>query len=273
MANDYVVQIPEQPDLPYRLGRSVNHDERSRAFPFRAPVGQELHSVRWHRAVPIFDQGNLGSCTGNAAAGWLATANSLRPGLTNDAHRDGGTRIDEQYAIGIYCRATVIDPFDGEYPPTDSGSDGLSVTKVIQERGFVDSYRHAFDVDSALAALMEGPVLVGTIWRRGMFDPDARGLVQPVGDIVGGHEYLLVGYDSDRTEVLFANSWGTGWGDQGHGRMTVDTLRELLAEDGDATVPHALVAAPSDPVSPPPFSLTSLLRLVLAWLRGLAGRG
>src|SRR5215218_3923484 len=66
-------RIPHAPDAPYGMGRQVNHDPRSRQFAFRAPPKVELRAVRYERHVPIFDQGNLGSCTGNAAVGCLAT--------------------------------------------------------------------------------------------------------------------------------------------------------------------------------------------------------
>ena len=258
--------IPEQPGLPYRLGRHRHHDPRSRAYAYTPPTSVVLKTVHWERAVPIFDQGNLGSCTGNAAAGWLATSSSQRPGLATVA----GVPVDEDYAIALYARATQIDPFDGTYPPDDSGSDGLSVTKVLKERGLVDTYQHAFTVDAALAALMSTPVLVGTSWHNGMFTPDAAGVVSATGPVVGGHEYLLVGYDADAHLVTFANSWGTSWGVGGYGRMTVATLTALLADDGDATIPHPVVApVPPTPPGPPPFSWRSILTWLRGWLERL----
>src|SRR5690349_3550882 len=55
-----------------RLGRHVNHDPRSRRFPVRtAPV--PLRTVEHERHVGVFQQGDLGSCTGNAALGCMAT--------------------------------------------------------------------------------------------------------------------------------------------------------------------------------------------------------
>jgi len=260
--------IPERPDNPYRLGRAVHHDPRSRAYAFTPPAGVTLHSVRWGRAVPIFDQGQLGSCTGNAAAGWLATANALRPGLA-DAQ---GVPVDEDYAVALYARATQIDPFDGTWPPQDSGSDGLSVTKVLKERGLVDTYQHAFTVDAALAAIMSTPVLVGTNWYTGMFDADAHGVVRVSGSVAGGHEYLLVGYDADTQMVTFANSWGDGWADSGYGHMSVDTLRRLLSEDGDATVPHAVVAVNPPPTPQPPGRFLLLDPAVAARVARAAAR-
>jgi hypothetical protein len=247
--------IPEQPGLPHRLGRSVHHDPRSRSFAFRAAPATPLRSVHWDRAVPVFDQGDTGSCTGQAAAGWLATANALRPGLTDSADPifPGAMRVPvgEELALDIYRWNTRNDPYDGTFEPDDTGSDGLTAAKALVSMGAADSYQHAFDVQSVLAALQLGPVLIGTVWREDMFHPAASGLVQATGQVVGGHEYLAVGYDRDFDEVTFCNSWGPGWGASGYFSMTVATLAELLAADGDATVPHAVVAAPVPPAPDP----------------------
>jgi Papain family cysteine protease len=266
MTEPIVVPLPEEPGLPYRLGRSVHHDPRSRAFAFSAPTAA-LVSVAWPRAVGIFDQGNLGSCCGQAAVGWLATRTATRDGVTTWE----GRAVDEPLAVDVYSQATVIDPFPGTWEPDDTGSDGLSVVKVLQKMGVVERYEHCFDLQSVLAALQLGPVLVGTVWRRDMFWPDERGLVRATGDIVGGHEYLLVEYDAQAQEVCFANSWGTGWGQHGYGRMTTGTLMLLLAEDGDATVPYAPVVAPPEPPEPPAPAPLSWWERFLAWLRGLFG--
>jgi hypothetical protein len=254
-----VERIPTAPDLPHALGRHLHHDPRSRRYAFRAAPSTPLRSVHWERAVPIFDQGDTGSCTGQAAAGWLATANALRPGLTDSADPifPGAMRVPvgEELALDIYRWNTRNDPYDGTWEPDDTGSDGLTAAKALVSMGAADSYAHAFDVQSVLAALQVGPVLVGTNWYSGMFEPVNDGVINGVveisGEVAGGHEYLLVGYDVDTTLVTLANSWGPGWANDGYAYMTVETLTRLLAEDGDCTVPHALVAAPPAPAPDP----------------------
>lgn len=262
MPDDLQVRQPELDDLPYRLGRHVNHDPRSAGYAFRTAPPVPYPQVEWPRAVPVFDQGALGSCTGNAAAGWLAHANVLRPGLTTVPVSGATTGpalapVAEPLAVEFYAEATHLDPFDGSYPPTDTGSDGLSVVKVLQRWGLVGVYQHAFDLPSVLGALQLGPVLIGTSWHRGMFTPDASGMVWPDGDVVGGHEYLLTGYRPDPASddpasgtVMLVNSWGPAWGNDGYAVMTASVLGELLADHGDATIPHPVpVDAPTPPAA------------------------
>ena len=44
--------------------------------------------------------------------------------------------------------------------------------------------------------------------------------------IVGSHAVSLLEYDADRGAFLFANSWGTGWGDRGFGFLPIEYFDE-----------------------------------------------
>lgn len=209
------------------LGRHVNHDPRSLNYP--APVdGVTIRSRRWRHYGPVLDQGQVGSCTGNAMAQALNTKPLKRC----------FQRLTEADAVELYTLATQLDEFPGEYPAQDTGSSGLAVAKAAQRKGYITSYSHAFGIDHTLAALMGGPVLLGTNWHAGMFEPDSRGFIEPTGPVEGGHEHLLLGVDLRHEFVTGLNSWGPAWGDRGFYHMSIANLDRLLREDGDAAVPH-----------------------------------
>jgi hypothetical protein len=212
-------------DTPYPLGRKVNHDERSRSFP--APRAAERKPVLHRRYSPVLDQGTLGSCTGNA----MAHAINMTP-----LHIPGKPWLNQRDAVALYQRATAIDPFPGIYPPSDTGSDGLSVCKAAQEKGLITGYRWAFGFEHVLDALQLGPVLIGTWWYDSMFSPDGKGFVGAKGDRVGGHEYVLMG-DDRKGKLTFLNSWGPSWGKKGRFHMDYATFAALLRDQGDAAVP------------------------------------
>lgn len=221
---DRLHHIPELPG-PGRLGRHVNHDERSRNFP--AALSGQLRTVKHRHYGPILDQGQLGSCTGNA----------LTQALMCSPFHQAGRKLTEETALALYSRASAIDPFPGEYPPTDTGSDGLSVCKAAVEAGLIVSYHHAFGLDQALRALVLSPVIIGISWRTGCDSPDAGGLIQWTGDVRGGHELCLNGLDVRRRVVRGINSWGPNWAKAGQFSMTFDHLSAALADGGDVTVP------------------------------------
>lgn len=209
-----------------RLGRHREHDERSRAYAVAEDVAA-IRSVSWTRRAPIFDQGNLGSCTGNAMAGAIST----------DSVHGRGDLLTEQDAIDLYEQATHLDHFPGVFPPDDTGSSGLAVAKAAKRHGWITGYRHAFSLHAALTALQQGPCIVGMAWLTGCDSPDPSGLVHYEGDVRGGHEIELLGCSVEDQTVTFANSWGDGWGAAGYFSMSWDDFHAALKDGGDVTVP------------------------------------
>ena len=210
---------------PRPLGRLVEHDPRSFAFPHEAPP-TPLRTVS-HRRYGILDQGHLASCTGNAVAGCLNTL---------PLHAARQKFFTEDDALRIYGLATQLDVFTGTYPPDDTGSSGLAAAKAAKQLGLITEYRHAFGIDDALQALMAGPVITGVNWYQGFDHLSSTGRVEATGKVRGGHEFEVVGYHSPSDTVGCVNSWGVDWGNKGRFRMSVATWARLLSEQGDVTV-------------------------------------
>lgn len=219
----------------YGLGRVVNHDPRSRAFP--APTATAVKSVTWPVYGPRLNQGQTSSCTGNAMAAWL----NGKP-----AHAARSRYMVEEDALRLYSRATALDPFPGTYmhpaqngnSGDDSGSDGNSVCKAAREESLITSWTHAFGFDHMLASLQLGPVLAGTNWYDGFFRPSPAGYIDVSGENVGGHEYLIHGVNLRGQYLWATNSWGSGWGPlNGRFKIPFQIMRRLLGEQGDITAP------------------------------------
>lgn len=248
----YTLKIRRYDNADPRLGRHVLHDSRSLAYQVAAKDPRTLTSVRHHTNIPTLDQGNLGSCTGNAATGALGTDGFWGAGSGVLSTVDALT--DEAYAVGVYSDATKLDPWPGTYPPSDTGSDGLSVAKVLKNRGLISGYQHATSLNAALTALADGPVLIGSDWHQDMFNPDADGRLHITGAIAGGHEYILDELDVTNQRVWMHNSWGESWGVQGRAYLTWADLGALLGKDGDCTVLVPVTQpAPTPTPAPPPL--------------------
>lgn len=212
---------------PWRLGRHVEHDARSYAYAQPEHVGQ-AQSTLWKRHGDVFDQGSLGSCTGNAMAGALMTEPLYQPGRV----------LTEDDAVRIYELGTTLDNVPGHYPPDDTGSSGLAVAKAARQMGYISVYRHCFTVPSLIGALQHGPVIVGCHWYDGFNTPqgDAAELVIS-GEVVGGHEFLVRGIDIAAGMLLCDNSWSKSWGNNGSMCMTLGTWNVLRKQQGDCVVP------------------------------------
>lgn len=210
------------------LGRHVEHDPRSRAYPARRVA--RPHSVVWAHKAPVLDQLELGSCTGHALAQCLNTTKFTRS-------RPRRRYLDHAAALDLYSVATGLDNVAGTWPPIDSGSTGLGVAKAGVRLGYLTAYEHAFGFDHFAAAISLSPVIVGTSWYSSMFEPTSSGWVSPRGEVVGGHEYVALGINYRENYVRLLNSWSDTWGVRGHFRMTFGDFAELLQQDGDVTVP------------------------------------
>jgi C1A family cysteine protease len=186
---------------------------------------------------PVYDQGQLGSCTGNGIAAAVDYENHrqgeawVNPSrlfiyfnereLEGTVSADSGAEIRDgikvlnQYGV---CSETdwpyEIDRFT-EKPPAACYSDGLGDRALAYHRA-------AQDQQLLREALAEGlPVVVGiSIYESFESAEVAQSGDAPMPRIseqpLGGHCVLLVGYDDGPQRWLLRNSWGAGWGQDGY---------------------------------------------------------
>lgn len=239
---------------PRPLGRHVEHDPRSLAYAHGVLPQTAIKSVDWTRRAPIFDQGSLGSCTGNAATGLLGTDNAARTGLTSVTVNGHALPVDEDLAVDVYKLATTLDSIKGTYPPDDTGSSGLGAAKALVKLGLASKYTHAFSLDALKSALQSGPVMVGTVWLESMFDVRTNTgfvIVDRKSAVAGGHEYVISSYDAFALAFRIDNSWSDSWGVRGSAWITEGDMQWLLSQQGDVTVP-VWATVPTPPPTPTP---------------------
>lgn len=201
------------------LDRVPSRDPRNRSF-LRSVTGEPLVRKTWRLDYRL-DQGQEGACVG---FGWTHR-------LDAEPRR---RRFHEPMAQDLYHRARQLDDWAGE---DYEGTSVLAGAKAAQEKGLVISYRWAYELSPVLEALShEGPVVMGTNWRTGMFDP-VDGYLQVTGSVAGGHCWLLRGIDPSKERVRMSNSWGRSWGLGGDAWITFADLEKLLTDDGEACIP------------------------------------
>jgi len=212
------------------------HDERSKDYNVEDVLRSTVKPVRkmWNEGI-VLDQGSEGACVG---FGWMAEFLATPAAPIPQPPR----QATEKYANNVYQTAKKIDEFPGE---NYEGTSVLAGAKVMKARGFIKSYRWAFNMDAVRNAIIqEGPVVIGIPWKDGMYETDANGVVKVTGKLVGGHCLTLTGYDpamkiGSRTYEVYRwrNSWGTSYGTGGSGYIKAADLAKLLRGVGEACVP------------------------------------
>lgn len=194
---------------------------------------------------PIENQGNLGSCTGQAIAGAIELL-IKRAGRTLDVSRlyiyyyerllEGTVNYDSGAYIrdgmrAVYNYGAPIEnlwPYDitkfKMAPSSQAVTDGKKrkVTlyqAVANHQGCLDSIASGF------------PVVIGfNVYSSFESAKVAKTGIMPYPNtgkekMLGGHAVLLVGYDKTKQVYIVRNSWGGGWGDRGYFYMPFQVIQ------------------------------------------------
>ena len=188
----------------------------------------EAKSVAWPNANHVLDQEDHPFCVAFGLLGLLNTDDELH----NDPH------FTDADARSFFKTIPGADPLNGACV-----RDGLKAAKAA---GLIAAYallRTGAEVDEWLGN--HGPVLVGTLWTKGMMKP-VSGVVL-VGEVFGKDGHCYFWYGQDIYYRLGGNSWGTGWGERGLFKMRRCDDKRLRSLGGEA---WAVV----QPVAPPRLS-------------------
>jgi C1A family cysteine protease len=192
---------------------------------------------------PIYDQGQLGSCTGNAIAGAFQFDREKQnlPDFVpsrlfiywNERDMEGTTSSDAGAYIrdGIKSIATFgvckeVDwPYDiSQFAVKPSQTCYDSAIKYVA----VSYFKLDTNLDELKSCLAAGyPFVFGfTVYESFPRTPGTNGIVPMPGNehVIGGHAVLAVGYSDNNQWFIIRNSWGQNYGDQGHYYMPYQYL-------------------------------------------------
>lgn len=219
--------------------RKDNPDQRDfyttfYAFDFQIPSQVDLRKF----CPPIYDQGELGSCTANAISAALEfdeikqnTASEFTPSrlfiyyneraiegtIASDAGASLRDGIKSVVKLGS-CSETEW-PYDiekfTEKPSNQCYTDALNFKATFYQKIHQDTLH----MKACLAAGL--PFVFGfTVYESFESDEVAKtGMVQlPTAQeaVIGGHAVLCVGYNDIDQRFIVRNSWGTSWGMSGY---------------------------------------------------------
>lgn len=235
------------PDLP---------DHRDFMYAAPTPIMQSIPAAAdlTKLCPPVYDQGQLGSCTANAIAAafqfdemkqkapdasvpsrlFIYYGERAMEGTVNE---DSGAQIRD--GIKVVASQGVCPESEWPYdvtkfkqkPPQKCFTDAKKFQAVTYQRLIQDQ-------NTMKGCLAEGfPFVFGiTVYQSMMSGTVAKNGVVPMPStqekVLGGHAILAVGFDDKTQRFKFRNSWGTTWGDKGYGYLPYAYLTDQnLASD------------------------------------------
>jgi len=218
-------------------------------FPQGLPPSVDLRS----ECPPVYDQGQLGSCTANGIGGAIEFdqrkqgSKEFVPSrlfiyynervIENTVTQDSGAQVRD----GIKSVATL-----GAPPETDWPYDIQKFAQKPPTKAYTDAKQDLVKVYSRVAqnlaqfqgCLAEGyPFVFGfTVYEsfesQEVAESGILSMPKAGEKVVGGHCVLAVGYNNSKRMFIIRNSWGSSWGLKGYFMMPYEYLMDShLASD------------------------------------------
>lgn len=234
------------PDLP---------DRRDHLFAALSEVLQKLPPSADLRAQcpPVYDQGQLGSCTANAIAGAMEfdrkkeSLPDFMPSRLfvyyNERVIEGTVASDSgaQIRDGIKSVASQGVCSESEWPydiakfadkPGPQCYNDATLDKAVSYQRLTHNLNQMKGCLAGGYPFVFGFTVYESFESQDVANTGIAPMPQSGEQVVGGHAVLAVGYDDGQQRFFVRNSWGTGWGMQGYFTLPYAYLIDAnLADD------------------------------------------
>jgi len=230
-------ELPDHRDYPYTLTAGIV-----------LPPAIDLRS----QCPPVYDQGELGSCTANALAGAIEFAQLKQKRKTpfipsrlfiyyNERTIEGTIGQDAGAQIRDGIKTTVK---YGACPETEWAYDATKFAIKPPKKAYTDAlnyqvvkYQRLNNISDYKNCLASGiPFTFGfSVYESFESEEVAKSGNAPMPTkkekMLGGHAVLCVGYDDAKQVFICRNSWGANWGQKGYFTLPYAYFTPSLTDD------------------------------------------
>ena len=235
----WLPDLPDQRDVMYAAPMAVT---------LQLPAVVDLRN----QCPPVYDQGQLGSCTANSLAGAYEfdLKKEQKPDyvpsrlfiyydervLNNTVNSDSGAYIRD--GIKTMNNQGVCPETDWPYDISKFTVKPSAICYAEAKKCQIKTYQRLINSLIQLkGCVAEGfPFVFGfTVYESFMTPEVAKTGIMPMpkpGEkTVGGHAVMAVGYDDSKNAFIIRNSWNTTWGIQGYFYMPYAYITSNLCND------------------------------------------
>ena len=242
---------------------------RQKVWAYPHPRPDELDARPWY---DVHNQGNIGSCQGNALADAVEYAYQLQYGpeiqlsrffAYRESQIQDGINGDQGSTLeggGRAVRSVGI-CLESSFPYPSGYSAGLAYYNANREKLRAEAADYKLEGEIPLGtwddvvdflATRSGVVQIGIMWGSSM---DAGWEIKTYAPGGGGHSVVLSGYLQvagwpDGIGILLKNSWGTGWGREGWGLVHKNAVDAMLRSSWNVFVGRSRAVSPTPAVDP-----------------------
>lgn len=237
------------------------------------PIPKKSDNSAIYDKIPVLNQGSVGDCTIYALFNWDYIMRQEQ-GLPYEEFSEAAEYYEELVDIGhlgvdyggftwsaiqtlekygaMLEQSDVTTTTSWKNPPPNAWLDSLKITsKQAQSIIFNLSREAEFHAMVQDALANKHPILAGIDCYDGIYFPGANGVIpMPKGNPIGGHEIVLIDFDTTMTDPVnpgvvgyykFRNTWSKAWGANGDGWLPMaylaGNLSQAVVVAGVATLP------------------------------------